>query len=488
MFKPTRFKVAHFWKTALFFSSSFFLLAWWSFNYPLTYCDSTSWAPHYFEQLTGRFPLYATWQRGLTPVVGFYFIAGRVATWLQCGNFIGGVQAVMLCFAAGMMSYQWMRGGCAVDFLLMPGLLLCYLRLSIYSQTILSEPLVVFLSLMVAYYGLKKRRGPVGLIFAAVISSILFQSKIDSLGIILVIPLGIVVYNDTWNRRIAGLSLFFFVFIAAGVAVKSINDTAAHSDPVAGLLIASEWARYTRPPQNRLAEILHFDGIDRVINAGAGGQTSTIFEGLNVIRTLGEPGQEIGWATVFRFIVYQTANNFRVVALDRLKALHDFYFTGAAAFDPGFRGLSNLYWPHRELFARWSVEELAESRYSCPHFAHGLAEAYQVPGVRSVLAVSILLELNSLASHYAHYLFMPLCQLAVPLGLLCFFRKGFRSQYGLLSAVVFINLLERAVLIAVDERYQLPLDLLVFWWMVLTLRYQACWIYRTLVERRPCRK
>ena len=57
--------------------------------------------------------------------------------------------------------------------------------------------------------------------------------------------------------------------------------------------------------------------------------------------------------------------------------------------------------------------------------------------------------------------------------MLLLFKRQFDATYLWLSLLLVAHLVFRGLLVCADERYELPIDLLLVWWVVLTLRGTA---------------
>ena len=133
-----------------------FLLALAAFAFPLSYCDSPSWAPAYLARLVGAETLISAKQRGLL-VPAWFQLWGELSIATGFANLIGLVQALALAAAAGAVLLRVRRGMTLAELLLLPAFVLSGLRHAIYSQTLLSESLVIPLVIAVALWMLRAR-------------------------------------------------------------------------------------------------------------------------------------------------------------------------------------------------------------------------------------------------------------------------------------------------------------------------------------------
>src|SRR3990172_2483935 len=134
-----------------------FVLACWAFAFPLSYCDSPSWAPDYLARLVDTREIIVK-QRGVV-VPAWFRLWGTLSIAAGFGNLIGVVQAVALGSAALAVLLRLRRDARSVELLVLPALALSGLRHAIYSQTLLSESVVIPLVVAVAFWTM--RRDPV---------------------------------------------------------------------------------------------------------------------------------------------------------------------------------------------------------------------------------------------------------------------------------------------------------------------------------------
>jgi hypothetical protein len=446
-----------------------FVLAWWAFSFPLSYCDSPSWAPAYLARLLGT-PRIDVMHRGVL-VPAWFELWGGLSVASGFASLIGLVQGVLLA-AVVLFVLAWLRRGMTrVELLLLPALALSGLRHAIYSQTLLSEALAIPLVLTVALWILRERVPSLRSCFAlGAVSGLAVGVRIENLLLLIFVLARIALARLPWRDRVSRAGL------ALGVAVAVLVGLAQLAPPVRGVslgrtMIVAEWMRYTEPPRGPLARLLHFDLVDRLIAEKAGRRLAHIYDGLAPTRRIFAVSGAPAWPAVFRLLAYQVANQPLGVAADRLASLADLHASGYAAFWPGYRAFSAYYSPYDQVFARWDVSDFQEVHSSCPGFARAQAFYFQRSPIRSPSAVRALKLLHQSAEGYARWILRPLFWAAVLACLFLLLRRAGGGRYAWLTALLLGSLVLRAMLVCADERYQLPVDLLAVVWLSLTLRH-----------------
>ena len=158
-----------------------FVLAFAAFAFPLSYCDSPSWAPAYLARLVGADALFSAKQRGLL-VPAWFQLWGGLSIRSGFGNLIGLVQALALAGAAWAVLLRLRRGMTVAELVVLPAFVLSGLRHAVYSQTLLSESLVIPLVIAVALFILREE--PLSLrqsAVAAALAALAASARIENL-------------------------------------------------------------------------------------------------------------------------------------------------------------------------------------------------------------------------------------------------------------------------------------------------------------------
>ncbi len=446
-----------------------FGLAWWAFAFPLTFCDSPSWAPTYLARLPGV-PRIDVVQRGVL-VPAWFQLWGGLSLASGLPSLIGAVQgALLLAVVLGVLA--WLRRGMTwVELLVLPALALSGLRHALYSQTVMSEALAIPLGVAVSIWILREsvpsRRSSAVL---GALSGLAAGVRIENGLLLLFVLARIALARAPWPDRMsrAGLALGVGIAVLAGLAQLA---PPVRGESVAQTMIVAEWVRYTEPPRGPLARLLHFDLVDRLSAETAGARIAHIYDGLAPTRRAFAVSGRPGWPSVFRLLAYQVANRPLHVASDRLAGLADLYASGYASFWPGYRAFSANYSPYDQVFARWDVRNFQQLHTSCPAFGRAQALHYKRSPVRSPAAVRTLKLLHESAEGYARWILRPLFWAAVPACVFLLLRGAGGRRYAWLTALLLGGLALRATLVCADERYELPFDLLAVAWLALTLRH-----------------
>ena len=177
---------------------------------------------------------------------------------------------------------------------------------------------------------------------------------------------------------------------------------------------------------------------------------------------------KVSWISIFRFVLYQTLNDPWRVAKDRAAVLLDLYATAYASFVKGYSPWGVYYGPYWPVFACWSVNDLDQAKYS-PGVAFARAQAgyYQRPAVACRECHDALVKLHHMGSIFCEFVWRPLLYLALPLSILVLFfgRRSPRLQW--VTLIIILHLAIRAFLFVAEERYQLPIDFLICYWIAL---------------------
>ena len=452
-------------------AATLFALAWWSFHFPLTYCDSPTWAPAYFEQLVGQ-PLHLG-DRNRGWLVPAYFQAlGWLSIRLGIGNLIGFVQATAMLALLLWLCRVLFQGAIVVELILLPALLLSLLRYAVYSQTIFSEPLGLMISVPVWLVILGRAVGLGRSAVAGAGTMLLGSLRPDNLYLPPVLLARILTQADPWHRQLRNAGVALLCITATAVGVRALQSAAPRGESQLGqLMVVAEWMRYTAPPQNVVAGWLRFDLVDRLLPEVQRRTIRTIYDGLPATqRTFRSYPTPAGWLTVARFVAYQCVNRPWQVLADRLATLTDLYASTYAAYWPEYPPWGNYYSGYDPVLSRWTPTQLDEARYSCPRFAQAQARYFQEPAVRSDTSLRVLLWLHHVGTYYAVTLLRPLVYLALPAALIAFLRRRPNPMYIWLTVIIAAHLSLRAFLVCADERYELPVDILLLGWVALTLR------------------
>jgi hypothetical protein len=458
-----------FWGVASCLAAGF-LLAFAAFAFPLSYCDSPSWAPDYLARLVGAETLVSAKQRGLL-VPAWFQLWGGLSIAAGFGNLIGLVQAVALSAAAWAVLLRVRRGMTMVELVVLPAFVLSGLRHAIYSQTLLSESLVIPLVIAVALFLL--RDGVLSLrqcAVAAALAALAASARIESLLLFPLLLGRIATDRKPLRERVRAIGLALGVGVAALVALAQLSPP-VRGEPIGRVMIVAEWMRFSEPPHNALARLLHSDLVERLTAETAARHVRHIYDGLAPARSLVQGSTVPDAFDILRLLAYQLANRPFAVLADRLGTLADLHASGYAAFWPAYRPWSAFYSPYDSVFARWTADDLQQARYSCPGFARAQALHYGRPAIRSESALRLLQVFHEVAEGYARWLLRVLYWAAIPACLYGLARGRGGRPYAWLAGLILASLALRAAFVCADERYQLPLDLLTVAWLMLTLRY-----------------
>src|SRR5262245_8829395 len=200
-----------------------FVLAFAAFAYPLSYCDSPSWAPGYLARLAGTGPLVSAKQRGLL-VPAWFELWGELSIATGFANLIGFAQAVALAATACAVLVYVRRGMTRAEALVLPAFVLSGLRHAVYSQTLLSESVVIPLGILVTLIVL--REGTLSLrqcALAASLAALAASARIESLLLFPVLLLRIATDHSPWRERARAIALTLGVGVAAHLVLVQLS-------------------------------------------------------------------------------------------------------------------------------------------------------------------------------------------------------------------------------------------------------------------------
>jgi hypothetical protein len=447
-----------------------FVLAFAAFAFPLSYCDSPSWAPGYLGQLVGADTLVSAKQRGLL-VPAWFQLWGGLSIGSGFGNLIGLVQALALAGAACAVLLRVRRGMTVAELVVLPAFVLSGLRHAIYSQALLSEGLVIPLVVAVALFIVREE--PLSLrqaAFAAALAALAASARIENLLLSPLLLGRIATDRSPLRARARAVGLALSVGVTAFALLVQLSPP-VRGEPIGRVMVVAEWMRFTEPPHGALARLLHFDLVDALAAETSERHVRHIYDGLAPVRSLFQGGSPPSGPDILRLLAYQLANRPVAVLEDRLGTLADLHASGYAAFWPAYRPWAPFYSSYDPLFARWTAEDLNQARYSCPSFARAQALHYRRPAIRNESSLWLLRGLHEAAAGYARWLLRALYWAAVPACLYLLARGRGGRAYAWLTGLILASLALRAAFISADERYQLPVDLLTVAWLMLTLRY-----------------
>jgi hypothetical protein len=447
-----------------------FALAWWTFAFPLSFCDSPAWAPGYLARLAGASAPAVASRGALVPA--WFEAWGALSLATGAANAIGAAQAVLLLAALlAVLSYT-SRGMTRAELIVLPAFVLSGLRHAVYSQTLLSESLAIALAIPVALFVLRERALDLPRsMLAGALAGLAAGARLENLLLLGFVAVRIALDRGPARERVRRVA----AALATGLLVVGLLARWA-PPPVRGAplnesAVLAEWMRYTEPPRNALARALHFDRVDRLLAVTSRNELRNVWDALALSKAFFHAPDPPSRRELLRLMAYQIVNRPAVVLGDRLRALADLYATGHAAFWPSYREWSVYYAPYSRVFAHWTADDQEQMRTSCPEFARAQAARYERPPLRSERAHRALLALHAAAEPYARWVLRLLYWAAVPACLLAFARGARSRPLAWLGALVLSQLALRAVLTYPDERYQLPVDLLAVAWLSLALRH-----------------
>lgn len=444
-----------------------FAVAWLAFRYPLSYCDSPGWAPNYLGALIGQTPPHAASPRGW-PVTAFLGGLGVLAARFYVPQLIGLVQALVLLGATLALLRLALARATRLALVLLPAVLASLLRHAIYSQTLLSESLAILLLAVLATSilggDLTPRRGALAGAAAVVLASI-------RLDLAYFVPL---LLARPWlggaPARGRVLAWIAAGMLGAAVVVGGVGRVVGQQAyPTGRILTIAEWTTLTAAPANPAAAALRSPLTDRLAAEMARGRFRTFEEAMPVARGVGtEAGA--GWAAVARLVLYDLVNHPARVIAHRVAVLRDLVASSYAAFWPEYRSRSAYYSRYAAVFSGWTLEELDDGRYSpCTMFAQVQRDYFHATGIANAGACAWLLAAHRAVTPYAVWLWRPFLWLAPVAFLVLAARRRVERYHAWTAAILAGHLLLRALLVCADERYELPVDLLLLGWAAIVI-------------------
>ena len=447
-----------------------FALAWACFRYPLSYCDSPGWAPNYLGDLIGRTPPPAASPRAW-PITFFLGALGRVATGFHFPGFIGLVQGLLLLATVLVLGRRLGARVTLLSLVLLPAFLASAMRHAVYSQTLLSEPLALALAAGIALAVLGTGLTPRAAIGAGAAAAVLAAIRIDLayfVPLLLLRPFGWALERrERW--RLAGRMALGMC--AAALLVAGVERAVGRQDhPTGRILMIAEWTPLTAPPTHALAEGLRTPLADRLAHA-MGVHRYTNFEpAMPLAREITAGELDSGWLAIARLVLYDIVNQPGLVLRHRLAVLRDLAASSYAAWWPEYRPRSVYYSRYSAVFSGWSPAELDGGRYSsCDYLSVAQREYFHATGIAHEGACALLLELHRWVTPYARFVLRPLVWLALPAVLVLLVRRRLRAEQAWLGVILACHFLARALLVCADERYQLPVDLLMIGFVAMVL-------------------
>jgi hypothetical protein len=438
-----------------------FGVAWLTFRYPLSYCDSPGWAPNYLGDLIGQAPPHAASPRAW-PMTAFLGALGRIATGFHFANFIGLAQGLLLLGTVLAVGRRFGTQVPLVALVLLPAFLAAAMRHAIYSQTLLSEPLALALVAGLALALLGSGLTPLRALAAGAAAAVLAAIRIDLayfVPLLLLRPFGWPLHPRERWRLVGRMALGM---LAATLLIAGVERGVGKQDhPTGRILMISEWTPLTAPPGNGLAEALRTPLSDRLAEAMLAGRYETFEPVMPLAREITASEIDSGWLAIARLVLYDTVNRPGLVVRHRLAVLQDLVASSYAAFWPDYRARSAYYSRYAAVFPGWSVEELDGGRYSpCAYLAMAQREYFHATGIANPGAAELLLQLHRAVTPYALYVLRPLVWLALAAALLLLLRRRLRPVDAWLGGILACHFLLRGLLVCADERYELPVDLL----------------------------
>lgn len=459
-----------------------FVISWMTFHYPIATCDSPSWAHSYLGRLIGKEVPIITGSRGWIIPLYFHFI-GDLSIRMGVPNLIGLVQACYLFIALASFLYFFKKNAGSEDqgtnprkkskwwrleFLLYPAIFLSFVRYAEYSQTIMSEPLVMVLYLCFWNLLLRDQIGKWQLFLATLCFALLFHLRIDSLYLIVLLLGKCFIQREGRFIRLCNTGL---IFILSSIALYyPLLPNWQPYPPIGKVMTIAEWARYTSPPQNSVAQALSFDLTEEISRAKPD-EMQTINDGFDVALSVATGPRSVSWGQILRLQFYQVVNHPAWVITDRAGTFLDLYASAYASFWPEYRPWSAHYGTFGQLFSGWTIEQFNRFENSCPDPGRAQEAYYQRPSIKSHQAFAALRSIHQVSVPYVQYVLRPILLLLLPgsLLLLLFGRAG--ASFAWMTFIVYAHHLFRAIFICAEERYQLPIDLLTLCWALLALRH-----------------
>lgn len=455
------------WGGVLVFCGLTFAAACLAFSFPLTYCDSPGWAPDLFTTLTST--QSPTWIRGFNIVTLWYLLLGKLTLIAKAGFVIGIAQALLLysLFIVVVKKLSWQV--LPIDLILLPLFFVSCLRIAIYSQTIFSEPVIITLHTILCMLVLCPRISLFGSFMTGFVSASLLASRMDALPMIaLALAYHLFVQSLSAKRKWHIVVLATSVVITHSVMIFLGRNYPAPT-PLVKIQILGEWSRYTELPSNALAEKFFDAHTETILDKSRNPKVRDVRDGINV-------GTYMVYYTNFslkdllKFIFYQTTNKPKVIFFDRLRSFIDYFNLTYSAFVPEYHAKAVFFWPYEKVFAQWTVDDFNNLRYSCPVYAQAFEKFFERKQVRSSTAVTLLSFFHRTVKLYAWWIIRPLLWLSLLWNVCQLLQRRFNSEQMLLFGTLIVSLAFRAVFNYPDERYQLPLELISSWWIVLSVR------------------
>ena len=446
-----------------------FALAWFALRYPLTYCDSPGWAPGYVSTLFDQ-PIPPGAALRSLPATAFFDALGAVATRFHLPGAIGFAQGVMLLAAlVALVRVTVVQPG-RLSLVLLPALLASALRHAIYAQTLLSEPLTIALLALLVPAIVRPHASGRRAFGEGALATVLAAIRLDFayvLPLLLARPLFPPVTGAARRRVVLAIVLGALVAAGGAAAVERIGRRTAW--PIGRMSAIAEWSTITAPPRNGAARRLATPLVNAVAAASAAGHFRRIDEALPAAQAIAREYPS-SWLEIARLMLYDLVNEPGRVVAHRAAVLHDLYATTYAAFWPEWQARSVGYPAYAGVFSRWTVADLDGAGYSsCSAMAIAQREYFQATGVAHPGACALLLELHRLATPYAAWLWRPLAWLALPGFLFLVWRRRATASQVWIAVLLGSHFVLRALTICADERYELPVDLLLLGWIATVL-------------------
>ncbi len=452
-----------------------FLICWWTFNYPLTNCDSPSWAPSYL-----KFLKYGEEHPPVNPLRGwlvptFFHALGLVTISLGVPNFIGAAQAVIALVALVTLSLLFVRRLSLFEVVLVPAFFFSFLRFAIHTQIIYSETFAMIFFVLLIVSLLAENFGWKEALAAGISQAFLFHIRVDSIYLLPILVARALSSDGGSGKRLRSMLLTLIGFSLTHFALRyPLGPDWKTEPPLAKLMIVAEWMRHTKEPTNSLATRLYFPLVERL--RAEAGQGSV--EGINVamdeaLKVYREHSEEFGWENLARYLAYQFVNSPAEVVSDRARALADLYTFVYSSFWKDYQPFGGYAWAYQNwIFGKWTLEEINTfvNNDTCPEPAHAQAEYFERPPIRSERAFNLLLRMHEMGTPYMKYVLRPLFLAMIPLCIWFLITWHHDYRFNWLTAIIVAHLGLRAALVVADERYQLPIDLLMVWWCALGLR------------------
>ena len=463
-----------------------FALAGFALRYPLTYCDSPGWAPGYVSTLFDQ-PIPPGAALRSAPATAFFGALGAVATRFRRPGAIGFVQGVLLLAAVVALVRASLVQPSRLSLVLLPAFLASALRHAIYAQTLLSEPLTIALLALLVPAIVRPHRSGRRAFGEGALAALLAAIRLDFAYVLpLLLARPLFDRADGPSRRRVVLAFLLGAIVAAGATAAVERRSGRTAWPIGRMSAIAEWSTITAPPRNGAARRLATPLVNAVASASAAGHFRRIDEALPAAQGIAREFPS-GWLEIARLMLYDVVNDPGRVVAHRAAVLHDLYATTYAAFWPDWRARSIGYPAYAGVFSRWTVADLDGASYSsCSAMAIAQREYFQATGVAHPGACALLLRLHRIATPYAAWVWRPLAWLALPAFLLLVVRRRVTAPEVWIAMLLAAHFLLRALTICADERYELPVDLLLLAWIA-TVLPDAIRALRPLAEEPAAR-